>query len=523
MKHAGRTWQVRLVHGELSLRRALLDGTALIAVLPEGYDPALDLSERGYRRRVLSVEAQDIVAAASGRFSVRIRDELLARAILDAPDVLASSSGAWTLGPSKTTVTEDEVRSVLLAKALGFVHKLERHAPEALLARWLVSRPQKTDLSDLVAEQLKRTFGIEGEWLAQALEPEGLRRVVAAGALAATPRGRRAAEAVLDVVGDREWGRLRTLVERAVRSAGVERLSDDAQQGLSDAEARFHRLRAKAEGAVRFPLLRGALEATLSDLMNRCAAGQPPPSELVEAAGRSLHRAPLSAAVELTATCARLARFSVVAKTWRPESIDEWFDLACGHAAWADFLARRMRRLQADVSQDLSEAAGLVSAEYLELRDQWNHRFAQRLIEVETSVYSARDRRRPVSLSDVSRVLLRPLFEADKRVFLLVLDGCDLSTFIELLRGWSLETPIGLVLPSVGGQIGDDLVETGAFLTGVSPLPTLTAHARRALFAGELPKNPILDERDAVAANASADHRAFKENITLGDIPGACC
>lgn len=516
--HGGRTWKVVAVHGELSLRRALLDGVPVIAVLPDAFSPPLDLNDRAYRRQVLKVEAQDLVAAASQRFSVRIRDAVLADAILKAPEVLAKSSAAWTLGPSKTTVTEDEIRSVLLAAALGFEHKLERHAPEALLAKWLAEPVPQSDLTGLLAEQLKRTFGSEGEWLAQALEPGGIAPLVAAGSLAATSQGRRAAQAFLTLEDDRAWGRLRTLVERAVRSAGYGRLSSEARRGLEEAQGRFHRLRAEPSEAVRFPLLEGALETALTGLMQRCAAGEAPSGELIDALGRSLHKDRHAAGIRLVEVSARLVRFGQL-ELDEDVPAAEWLERAKEHGAWADLLARELRRLRAEVSADLARFADRVVARYLELRDQWNAAFAERLVGAEAAVYSARDRRAPISLADVSRLLVRPLVEARQRVFLAVLDGCDLSTFIELLRGWTETAPLGLGLPPVGGALGDDLRATGPLLLGVSPLPTLTVHARRALFAGEIPKNPILDERDAVAANAAADHRAFRENLTLGDIP----
>ncbi|MEO0326542.1 MAG: BREX-2 system phosphatase PglZ, partial [Myxococcota bacterium] len=517
--HGGRTWRVVSVFGELSLRRALLDGAPVIAVLPAGYEPALDLNERAYRRRVLAVEAQDLVAAASQRFSVRIRDEVLADAILKAPEVLARSSGAWTLGPSKTTVTEDEVRSVLLAAALGFEHKLERHAPEALLARWLTEPIPESDLTTLLAEQLQRTFGQEGEWLSTALESDGLRRLVAAGALAATSEGRRAARAFIELDDDRSWGRLRTLVERAVRAAGLRKLSSDAKKGLEEAQSRFHRLRASAIDAVRFPLLEGALETALVGLLKQCAAGAAPSAELIDALRRNLHRETHHAGIQLVDVCGRLVRFDAARAPEADASAAEWLQHVKDDGAWADLLARDLRRLRAEVSADLALFADRVAARYLERRDAWNEAFAQRLVAEEAALYNARDRRAPISLADVSRLLVRPVVEGGQRVFLVVLDGCDLSTFIELLRGWTDSAPLGLGLPSVSGAVGDDLRATGPFLVGVSPVPTLTVHARRALFAGEIPKNPILDERDAVAANAAADHRAFKENVTLGDIP----
>lgn len=517
LRHAGRTWQVARVHGELSLRRQLLSSSALVAVLPANFDPPLDLYQRGYRRRVLTVEAQDVVAAVSGRFSVRIRDEVLSQAILDAPHVLTESGSAWTLGPN-TTVTEDEVRSVLLGRALGFDQKLERHRPVDLLARWLRQLPAESTLGGLVKEQLRQTFGLEGEWLAKALDAEGLRNIVAAGALASTEQGQRAAGALLDVPGEREWGRLRTLVERAVRSAAPD-LSPESREALNVAEERFHRLNAKAEDAVRFPLLRGALEVALADLMRRCVDGEPSPSDLVDALDRNLHARQLQPAIDLVRASTRLSRFLAAAPGLGGASPEDWIELAREHVAWADLVAREVRRKKLEASPDLQRAADKLSDQYLEVRDRWNREFASVLIRDEARVYNARNRRRPISLSDVSRLLLRPLTEAGTRVLLLVLDGCPLSSFYELLRGWTDEHPIGLLLPDAAASVGDDLRAMGPLLAGVAPLPTLTSHARRALFAGELPKNPVLAEPDTVAANAAGDRRAFDENITLGSTP----
>ncbi len=519
--HRDRTWRVATVSGELGLRRALLDTGPLIAMLPTAFDPPLDLNDRAYRRQVLAVQAQDLVAAASGRYSARIRDEVLADTILAAPEMIARSSPAWTVGPSSTTVTENEVRSVLLSVDMGLERKLERYAPETLLARWVTGDPPTTALGELLDQQLERVFGGEGRWLAQARQADGMANLIAAGALAGTEAGRRVATAPEGIDGSADehgWSRLRRLVESAVRDS--DGLGAAARDGLARAEERFHRLRSRPEEAGRFPLLRGALESALSELARNTAHGTPPDAEVLEALQRNLHYRDFEAAVDAVELCGRLARFIAAAPRLAPASasVSEWLACARRDLAWGDLAARQLRRHDGALPADVSANVGQVMDAYLDIRDQWNQRFAAALLAEEPQVYGQRDRRGPLPLASVSRTLLNPLIQAGQRVFLVVLDGCDLSTFLELLQSDSSKQSIGAVLPDLDGPLGDDLRHTGALNVGIAPLPTLTVHARRALFAGSLPKNPILDEDESSAANASNDLRAFEQNPSLSSI-----
>ena len=58
-----------------------------------------------------------------------------------------------------------------------------------------------------------------------------------------------------------------------------------------------------------------------------------------------------------------------------------------------------------------------------------------------------------------------------------------------------------------------------AFGVAISPVPTVTNHSRRALFAGDIPGNTALDETESAAANATADRLAWERNTALGDTP----
>ena len=515
----GREWRVAEVGGELGLRHLLLDATPLIALLADGFEPPLDLNDRAYRRQVLRVEAQDLVAAASRRYSARIRDETLARTILEAPEVLAQSSAAWTLGPSSTTVTEDEVKSVLLARAIGLDRKLERFTPASLLARWIAEGAPQTALGALLDAQLERVFGGEGRWLVRARQPRGLRALVAAGALAGSEAGRaRAAAFEVDGLDDeRAWSRLRGLVEEAMRSD--DRRGAEASEGLRLAEEHYHALRATPDEAGRFPLLRGALETALSELARDAARGIAPGFGVLDSLRRNLHQGELAESLRAVELAGRLSAFVEAASDTQPDDVAGWLDVALHQTAWVDLALRRLRRCEGALSADIAGSVGRVMQATLAIRDRWNARFAAQLVAEEPAVYGERDVRAALPLPSLSRALLRPLVQAGHRVFLVVLDGCDLSTFLELMRSEDGEASVHLALPSAEGGFGKELEHLGALRVGLAPLPTLTVHARRSLFAGSLPKNPALHADEASAANASADRQAFANNTSLGDIP----
>jgi len=91
-----------------------------------------------------------------------------------------------------------------------------------------------------------------------------------------------------------------------------------------------------------------------------------------------------------------------------------------------------------------------------------------------------------------------------------VLDGCSYPVFLELLHALSQDNtfPLGMK-PDVDGRV--------AGLPALSPLPTVTSHARGAIFLGELPNDPLVAEtvfRDQ--DEAKTDKARFNQNAALG-------
>jgi hypothetical protein len=121
-----------------------------------------------------------------------------------------------------------------------------------------------------------------------------------------------------------------------------------------------------------------------------------------------------------------------------------------------------------------------------------------------------KDLSRPFSLYRLAGLGLGPMLKRGEKVFLAVLDGCDLSVFLELCE--TLPTEIGLALPpEKGDALSRGLLEGRAFRPLYSLPPTVTSRARRAIFAGEIPGNPVLDDAEALAADATGDRKALEK------------
>ncbi|GMV39004.1 MAG: hypothetical protein AMXMBFR64_07200 [Myxococcales bacterium] len=494
-------WRLVRVGGELSLRAALLDGGRLVAAVAPGAPPlALDLTDRAWLGRVLDVQAQDVVSAAAGRPCARLQDEALARAVLDDPAWVGRAAGAWTLGGD--TVTEDELRSVLVAAEVGWDRRLERAAPAELLARWIVEGTPALRNRALVDAELRRAHGAEGAWLARALGD--LEGVVLAGAVGRCAR-------VAAIAGVEPDPVVAALVEQAARRAW--RAPDRVRAALRAAEAAAHAARVGAADAGALPLVAAALDVALLELATEAAGGRSVGEDRLEPLRRSLHATERADALELVTALGRLARFGEEPPA---EAVDELLREAAASTAWADLEVRRARRLADAVGGALAAPARQVVERAVAARDTVNRRFAEALAAGESAVQGRGDLRRPLPLHALSKALLRPLLDKGQRVFLVVLDGCDVSTLLELLLAGG---PAGLALPAVDGLLGDDLRALGPLLVAAAPVPTVTAHARRALFAGETPGNTALDDAEAEAANAKADRAAFERNRALEGIP----
>jgi hypothetical protein len=108
--------------------------------------------------------------------------------------------------------------------------------------------------------------------------------------------------------------------------------------------------------------------------------------------------------------------------------------------------------------------------------------------------------------------VVAPLWQStpDARLFLVVLDGCSYPVFLELLHALSQDNtfPLG-IRPDSDGRVQG--------LPALSPLPTITSHARGAIFLGELPNDPLVAEtvfRDQ--DEAKTDKARLNQNAALG-------
>lgn len=520
-EHGGEAFQFVRVKGELGLRNALLGGHRLVAAIPNDMNVPLDLLNRAYMGRAIEVQAHDVVAGLAGNFCVRIQNGTLAESIMKRSRALARYGTAFT--STGRAVTETEVKQVLVAMELGIDRKLERRSPEELLAQWMVAPPKVPSLPQLATDVLVEAHGRVGEWLAWALCEQKLDALCGAGALAGTDEGRARAPKVPRVETERDWETLQRLVEAAAREAWKASPSGVGER-LAMAEGEAHRLRLDTRQAGKHGLLRTVMERALFEVGAAAAAGNPPRKADIDPLGKNLHKQAFGEVMALVEELSRLARFCNEAEALAPKAggtVEEWAAFARDHGAWADMAARSARRLGEQVTE-LRDARRRVLERYLGVRDALNARFAETLAKNEEDAY-----RNTVQLPDalplhlLTRALIRPLVEDGRRVLLVVLDGCDLSTFYEvLLRRADDGMAIGLLAPNVNeGKLKEKLADCDGLLLGLSPIPTVTSHARRAIFLGDMPKNPILGETESAHANASDDIAAWRKNAALADVP----
>lgn len=507
----GETWRVARVTGELTLRDALPEADRLLAIVSPGFMPLpMDLAGRAYLGRVLEVRAEDIIAAVSNRFCEALLDEVLVRAVFESLDTIASTAGQWSLGAS---VSAREVKANLVAAELGAA-RLDRERDWEVLARWILVGVPSFRAKSLVKAALEEAQPRTGALLAWAVGEGTLQDLCTAGALWATPEGAALAPAIPGV--GKEGGKdLVELVDGAMREVW-RRSPDRAIEVLAAAERAARQV---SLDAGRHRLLRLPLEGRLSALAQQCARGEPPEDTEVEALKRNLHAPALAVAIQVVADLARLTRFMVLPAP-TDGAIVPWFDFAHRHVSWADLAFRRVRRGLELVPAWLADMARQVVAKWVKRRDTLNADFATRLAKDWGAVARSTDLRQPLALHQLSRCLVRRLVDNERSVFLLVLDGCDLASFIELIDSLPPDKRLGLVVPEVRDTtLRDDLISMGGFSVAISPVPTVTNHSRRALFAGEVPGNTALSDTESMTANASADRVAWERNSALGDIP----
>ena len=174
--------------------------------------------------------------------------------------------------------------------------------------------------------------------------------------------------------------------------------------------------------------------------------------------------------------------------------------------AFADWTAARLRTALAK-SAGYRKEANRVLERYREHRDAENLSFAEALRSDYVKAVHAE------GCVPLHRIWQHPPVHAPKGgqgLFLVILDGCSYPVFLELVAELASEvSPLGLRVDAISQHAH------GA--PALSPLPTITSHARSSIFLGEVPNDPWIAEtiwRDT--KESATDPARFKQNTALG-------
>ncbi|MRG98407.1 BREX-2 system phosphatase PglZ [Polyangium spumosum] len=508
------TYEVCRPRTELELRRMVWksSGAPFIAILPPDLARSLpaDLLHRARRRRVHALDIQDVLSVVLGVPVVGTDDRAVQRLALDHLEALRAQISQRT---HPTVIDRQLLDELLLDVCFGSGERLRARSPGALLAEW-VEHPPDWDESvrELVRRNLPRLHATEGRILAWALaSSERLRALVVRGVLLA----------IDGEVPEAVWGELEALqkdqqvgvppdVLRGVLSRiaveAIEELKDDAKKYLTEAETIGRRHLSK-DARSRSTILPLGLANRCEDVAQRVARGEPVPSS--EITWMREHRAAGLMRNEIS-LLEEMARFSRYLAT--PDAEEAGPELAGRirsyqkSGAFADMSAARLRRALASTAQFHEQAEKALVA-YQERRNRDNLAFAKTLARGYVEALHKTEGVVPLHRLWTDVALRRP---KDEGLFLVVLDGCSYPAFVEIVEELAqLGEPLGLRAPERDSATG---------LLALSLLPTITSHARGAIFLGEIPKDPLAAESVwREEGERSTDPARFKQNKVLGN------
>lgn len=480
----GRHWSLARVDSDLSLRLALVRSSGLPLVAFSDRDEGAfqaDLRERAVLRRVIAPLARHLLAAVVNREATALDDERFRQAVLDVlgrdPDRLeeASLRRTWSGG-----IRDQDAAAILCDAAFGFDDRQSATTAADLWAKWIVDPPATTaPLRDLAADVLQRRYPGQAAVLERILR-EGA-DVVFLGS---------ASHDADD--------------EAAVRQLSVETARlllnskpDVLAKVLEPAETRYVRAGSPDSDA---RLLEHAYFVRARALARRCGSSTPPGPAEVEHAREFVYAT--KPAVDALGVLSRVARgLNALEGRELPSSLEAYGVSWLQELAWLDRSVRRLRTTHVQDAEFISVADQLVSRWYV-LRDRWNAAFADMLTKRFGALFAAPGERGPLVVSQLLKYVVLPGIERAK-TFLVVLDGCDIPTFLELLDA----------LVSVGVGPVERVQQA------LSAIPTMTGHARRAIFGGDIPHDGLSEEDDR-AADASGDRKAFEaKSSILGELP----
>lgn len=511
------TYSVHRLASEIRLRHTLwkAQGAPVIVVIPAALASRLppDLFRRARNQRVHALAPNDVLEVILGVRVIGADAPHLQALALEHVDKMTMALSRRTL---PTVVDRRLLMELLVDVSVG--EDVRALAPAALLAGWVKNPPVWSDnVRKLVTDALPTLHGDDGRLLVWAVGSEQVRDRLRALVVYGTLLTVDAEEVPKDA-----WGPLwaaaaerpiemdRRIVRRTLSrlvEAALGYLGDAAAPLLQEAED-IGRRKLTPPVLATSRVLPLAFHDRCFELARRAAEGKPIAADEIE--WLRSHRAAAMGKPELAVLEAmgRLSRY-LDHPGAQAASIASHVTRYQRNGAFADLAALQLRRAMAGAGRYLAEARKVLDR-YRERRNQDNQAFAQAL----SAGYEAALHHADVfPLHRLWKRLVAPIWQdaPDTRLYLVVLDGCSYPVFVDLLYELAQNAafPMG-IRPDTDGRVSG--------MPALSPLPTITSHARGAIFLGELPQDTLVTEtvfRDQ--QEAKTDKARFNQNAALGD------
>jgi hypothetical protein len=519
----GASARVLRVDTELALRHALWKHAPapVVGLVPESLRLPADLQQGAERRKVHTLSGDEVLSALLGTRVTGVEDaELRSLAIEHSAQIQARLQAKTT-----PTVIDRPLLERTLVEVVAELQDLRDTAERLprLLARWVQAPPTWSPvLRRLAAATLIEGHGDPGRVLAWTLEdsPRRCRALLVYGSiLSVEGEVPAAAWGPLAPLADEAASPLRApaqarifLVELVKRATQL--LGHTARPLLDEADSHARQLLPSRQLQTS-PLLPLAFEERTHSIALALGAGQLPPRGAMQALRSHALADTARPRLELLDDMARLVRYLQHSRPSHSQAVPHVLDYV-DHHAHADRCVRRVERALSSAPAHHAEARALIER-VVQRRDQLNRSYAEALSGSYVQTLFAREL---VALQNLVRdELLAPRAgpsasspgPSDGRVFLLVLDGCSVPVFLDLLD--QLCDPAH----KIGLERGPGL--SLRLRAGLSPLPTITSHARGALFQGAIPKDPFaLETQWRDEGERVTDPARFRQNPALGNL-----
>jgi hypothetical protein len=412
-----RRWRLAAVDGDFALRVALVDAATvpLVAFTPFSEEHfQADLRERAALRRVIRPLARHVLAALIARDASALDDDRFSGPLAACsmpggaiscsmpPDVARGARRSARPMPWRSSAPRRSISTIYVERAAG-----------ELWQRWIVDPPL-----------------VNAALLASADETLRRRYPLYLKVLDAPPHDARAAFLLA--------ARHDSTADPAVRQLAL----DTARRLLVEQRALLDTLLRPVEAAyvaagspaIDSWMLAGAYAAQVRRLVQRCSTDEPPTTTAIGALEGFVYerRAERAALVRLARSSRGLRALETRALPVKLEAYAAaWRD----DFTWLDRAARRLRESHVE-DAEAARAVASVLGRWYALRDRWNAAFAKQLTIEWPALFKTPGRDAPLVVSHVLKHVVRPELP-HKRTFLIVLYGCDMPTFLEIVEAFA--------------------------------------------------------------------------------------